>query len=91
MSKSATALEKHRMERVAALGCIICGSPAQIHHIGTHAGGGRDHMRTIPLCVMHHTAGIYGTSLHAGKKAFEARYGTEEELLEQVNEILNSE
>lgn len=83
-----TAEEKRHLNRVAQLGCLICGSPAQVHHIGTHLGGGRDHQRVIPLCAMHHSQGIYGTSLHAGKKAFEAKFGTEEELLDQVNALL---
>jgi hypothetical protein len=31
---------------------------------------------------MHHQHGGYGVAFHAGKKAFEERFGTETELLE---------
>jgi hypothetical protein len=76
------------MNDIADLGCIICGSPAQLHHIGTHLGGGRDDNKVIGLCVLHHTGGGYGTALHAGKKAFEARFGTEQELFDLTQDLL---
>lgn len=81
------AKEKSHMAKVARLGCMICGQEAQIHHCGTHMGGGRNHMRVIPLCVVHHTGGGYLVAIHAGKKAWQEKYGTEEELLAKV-EIL---
>lgn len=78
------------MDRVASLGCIVCRrltgifTPAGIHHCGTYMGGGRDHMRTLPLCNEHHQGkeGIDGK--HMSKRAWEAKYGTEEQLLEVV-------
>ena len=83
--------EKHHMGRVAALGCIICGGLAQVHHIKTHMGGGRDHFKTIPLCARHHVGHGYSVSLHDGKKAFEAKFGTELELLEKVRKCLQNQ
>lgn len=82
--KAATAEEKRHMGRVAALGCIICGGAATIHHCGTYMGGGRDHKRVIPLCWEHHLGaeGIDGKRM--GKRVWEEKYGTEEELLKLV-------
>ena len=81
-----TAKEKAHLSRVAALGCIVCGAQAQVHHI--RAGRGMalraSHYDTIPLCPPHHTTGGYGVAIHSGQKEFEKRYGTERELLSQV-------
>lgn len=79
------------LNRVANLGCIICSQPAQIHHIRFGQGRG---MRApdrlvIGLCPKHHQHGGHGVSLHAGQKAFEEKYGTEIELLEQVYKMLD--
>lgn len=88
MKKPATASEKEHMRRVAELGCIVCGNEATIHHCGTYMGGGRDHMRVIPLCWYHHQGpeGIDGKRM--GKRVWESKYGTEESLLEEVNQTL---
>ena len=82
--KSPTAVQKKRFSKIAELGCVICGSPAQIHHCNTYMGGGRDHDKVIPLCPNHHTAGGFGVAIHAGKAKFEELYGSEEELLNQI-------
>lgn len=87
-NKTATTAEKAHLSRVAALGCMVCRMPAQVHHCGTHLGGGRDHMRVIPLCVTHHTNGGYGVAIHAGKAKWQKTYGTEQELLDKVNLML---
>ena len=42
----------------------------------------------IALCPNHHRHGGHGVAVHAGRKAFEARYGTEKELLEQTRREL---
>lgn len=69
------------MDRVASLGCIICTAPATIHHTGTYMGGGRNHMKVIPLCWPHHLGpeGIDGKRM--GKRQWETKYGTEQDLL----------
>ena len=79
-----TASEKKHMSRVAALGCIICGRAATIHHCGTYMGGGRNHLRVIGLCWEHHLGpmGIDGKKM--GKRKWEEIFGTEEDLLEQL-------
>ena len=30
--------DKEHMARIAELGCIICGMPAEVHHIGRQGG-----------------------------------------------------
>lgn len=90
MSKPANKAERAHMGRVAALGCIagVCGATAMIHHCGTYMGGGRNHMRVLPLCWHHHQGpdGIDGKKI--SKRQWEARYGTEEELLDRVDWLL---
>lgn len=69
--------------------CIVedefCGGIIEAHHI-TQCGRRLGHFFCLPLCQSHHE----GTKLSIGntKKSFMARYGTELELLEKVNEIL---
>lgn len=86
--KAATTAQHKRFAELIELGCIICVSPAVIHHIGTHMGGGRDHDKVIPLCPRHHTTGGYGTALHAGKTEFEKTYGTEKSLFFKAQKLL---
>ena len=76
------------MSAVADLGCLVCKGPAEIHHIGTHMGGGRDHSRVIPLCAGHHRTGGYRVALHHNKTAWQQIYGTEQELHDQVMRML---
>lgn len=82
--KPATKAERDHMGRVASLGCIICGAPATVHHCGTYMGGGRNHMKTIPLCWRHHLGpeGIDGKQM--AKRKWEELYGTEEQLMQRT-------
>lgn len=85
------------MDSVAMIGCIACRNlgygyvPAGIHHCGTYMGGGRDHMKTLGLCHEHHQGpeGIDGKRM--GKRQWEAKYGTEEELLQQTQRLLEEQ
>jgi hypothetical protein len=45
------------MHRVAELGCLICGSPAQLHHPREGQGKGQraQDWLVVPLCPDHHT------------------------------------
>ena len=83
------------MGKVADLGCIVClnngyfDTPAEIHHIGNGTMGKKaTNHETIPLCVEHHRKGNNGVAVHAGRKSFEANFGTEQELLAQVKGLL---
>jgi len=79
-----------RISRVAALGCLICEMPAEIHHV--RRGQGKSQRASddevLPLCPPHHRTGGYGVAFHAGKQIWQSLYGTEEELLLAVKEKL---
>lgn len=95
----ATVEEKAWMDWIRAYGCIACrldGAgyvPAVVHHI---LRGGRriGHLHTIPLCDPgHHQLDSSSGKIprHPFKARFEARYGTEQELLERLQTIRNLE
>ena len=78
-----TKAEKEHLAAVKQLPCVVCrGWPVHVHHIGTGAGGRRDHMKVIPLCERHHMGedGIH----KIGRRKFAAMYGSEKELLERT-------
>lgn len=91
--RNPTAAEKRHITKVGQLPCIVCilqglgETPAAIHHVEGKTKPGV-HFLVLPLCSLHHQNGGYGVALHAGKKEFERRYGTEYELLEKVNELI---
>jgi hypothetical protein len=99
----ATKDEKRHLNAVAALGCIVCYSqghedtPAEIHHIRDGQGiSQRAHYtETIPLCPIHHRLGDgtaktgYQWGYHMNPTEFEARYGTERDLLGQILNMLD--
>jgi hypothetical protein len=74
------------MAAVAALGCIVCGNHATVHHIRKGCGMGQraSHYDTIPLCPTHHQNGGFGVAIHAGQREFENNFGSEEKLLEET-------
>ena len=80
----------------------VYGSP-EIHHLVV-ASRRLGHDTSIPLCAWHHravpmwgltskkaAAKLYGPSLADGKKTFVKEWGTEHELLEEVNKWLEGE
>ena len=93
--KRPTVAEKKWMQQVADYGCIACQidgivKPAEIHHIRKHTGMGLrpSHFNILPLCASHHRTGKI--SVHLGKKAFESKYGTEEQLEKQLRERIET-
>lgn len=90
--------EREYLNRVVSLGCIVCKNlghgetPAHVHHMRTGKGMGQraSNYETIPLCPTHHQNGGHGVAIHAGQKTWEANFGTEIELLEQVKQELNN-
>lgn len=94
-----TAAEKRHLNRVAGLGCIVCRnegygeSPAARHHIRAGQGMSQraSNYEVLPLCGAHHQTGGFGVAIHAGQKTWEAKFGTELELLAQVRELLGIE
>lgn len=84
--KQANAKEKKHLDAVSQLPCLVCGAvPVELHHTVRLAKKKRDHMEVLPLCVFHHR-GVF--SIHMARKSFRAQYGTEEELLQQVERML---
>lgn len=88
----ATKAEKEHMARVAALGCLCCladgygQTPAHltgIHHVRRNTER-RNNSRVLPLCGAHHQTGGHGVAVHAGEETWEARYGSQEDLLVEV-------
>lgn len=75
-----TKAEKKHMSRVAELGCIVCSSPAQVHHIREGQGMSQraSNWLVIPLCPEHHTGVL---SVHKTAKQFANIYGSELDLL----------
>jgi len=91
-----TAEEADRMARVVAWGCVACRidrrepRPTAIHHL-LRGGVRMGHRYTIGLCDPgHHKdgAGAGLTSRHPWKSRFEARYGSELQLLALTDEAL---
>lgn len=74
------------MSRVAELGCLICGSPAQLHHPRQDQGGAQraSDWCVIPLCKFHHDPphGIHGPNFYLQHRR------TEMDLLAEVIERL---
>lgn len=93
-SKSPTKQEREWMDRVQAYGCCACRKdghyfePAEIHHIvsGNKRMG---HMFSLPLCSRHHRHGTQDEpSIHPWKARFVKRYGSELQLLAELQVAL---
>ena len=85
--------DKQYLDKIASLGCIICTSPAEIHHIRSGMGMGQrsPHSRVLPLCPAHHRTGGYGVAYHAGRGAWENNFGTELKLWEQLKNAIEGQ
>jgi len=88
--------DKARLAAISSMPCVVCKNiganqiwKTDVHHL---TGGGLglkvSDLLTIPLCQFHHTRGSKGEAVHSGIKSFEANFGTQKELLEQVNKLL---
>jgi hypothetical protein len=86
--KGKTKNEILHLSRVASIGCIVCGNAACVHHIRHGVGMAlrSSHFDTIPLCYFHHQGkgGIHTI----GRRTWEQKNGTEEELLQKVRHLL---
>lgn len=90
-----TRAEKLYWSRIASVvGCIACRMDGNInmyvsiHHIDGRTKKGA-HMRVLPLCARHHqTGGEDAPSVHPWKSRFEEKYGTQEFLLDAVNQMI---
>jgi hypothetical protein len=68
------AAAREHMGRVAGIGCLLCGMPAEVHHLREGQGMAQraSDWLTVPLCAEHHRgkSGLHGL----GVRAFERRY-----------------
>lgn len=84
------------VERIVSLGCIVCRNngyrdvPAAFHHIHTQGKRRAGKEIGIPLCGPHHQdQGKPGyVARHPYKRQFEAEYGSEWALYDQVLKLL---
>ena len=88
--------ERDYQRDVREIGCICClislnvRSDCDIHHI--LSGGKRiGEMHVLGLCPSHHRSGLNNdvvTSRHPWRTAFQARYGTEEQLMARTQALV---
>lgn len=90
---------KKRFDAISRIGCIVCRNemgiytPALVHHLlgqenGRKMGRKATDDKTIGLCLHHHD-GFLGIH-RLGKRAWEEKFGTQADMLEQTNDILRT-
>lgn len=79
-----SAAGKRHMGKVAALGCLVCDSPANVHHIRTERI--KSDFLVIPLCREHHQGDF---SIHGSKEQFTNIYGSELHMLAETIERMS--
>jgi hypothetical protein len=97
--RAPTADEQRFMGAIAGLGCVACRKDGitnpwiSIHHIDGRTKPGA-HFRVLPLCAGHHQEGTGEDksliAVHPTKARFEARYGTQDELLVEARAMLEA-
>lgn len=92
-NKTKTKADMTRFEALHKMGCYICTvlygfgwRKPEIAHLDTGMGRRKDHKKTIPLCTYHHREGEL--SHHRNGKGFAVLFGTDELLLDRVNDVL---
>ena len=92
-TKAPNKIEREWLDLIADEPCQACTkdglwSAAEVHHI-TSAGRRMGHLFTIKLCPTHHRGdGKQVPSVHGSKKSFERRYGTQLELLAELQVLM---
>lgn len=86
------------LDAVRAAGCVVCLNfygryrRAEAHHVRDGQGTSMkatDH-ETAGLCYEHHRTGAFGEAVHNGTQTFQARYGTERQLVARTLELLST-
>jgi hypothetical protein len=95
-----TAEEARFMDRMGALPCVAClkdgwaNHEISLHHIDGRTKPGA-HFLVLSLCADHHQAGTGENktliAVHPDKARFEARYGTQRELLAECAAMLEND
>ncbi|WP_257572831.1 Ref family protein [Janthinobacterium sp. UMAB-56] len=98
--RAVTTAEKLLWTRLAALGCVACKKDGKFNtHVSIHHVDGRTkpgcHQLVLPLCSGHHQDGTGEdktmVAVHPWKTRFEARYGTQVELMAECAQALNEQ
>lgn len=98
--RTVTAAEKLMWSRLAALGCVACKKDGNFNtHVSIHHVDGRTkpgcHQLVLPLCAGHHQDGTGEDkaliAVHPWKARFEARYGSQAELMAACAHALNKQ
>ena len=91
--RNPTQAEKNLHDRIAQFGCVACFKDGHYSpHVSIHHIAGRTrpdaHKRVLPLCAGHHQDGTGNDktmiAVHPFKARFEHRYGSQDELLDEV-------
>lgn len=73
--KPRLARQPAHIERVKAMGCLVCGqSPVDAHHVRTGLKP-RDDRRIVPLCRFHHLDSRMGFHGLGSERMFLAEHG----------------
>lgn len=79
--KRPTAAERRHLARIADMGCLVCGSPATVHHVTSdgYKRITRSHMLVTPLCPVHHQIqhGPHESVEALGHAGFAKEYGVD--------------
>lgn len=87
MPKKPTVAQMRRWKKVAALGCLVCRQPAELHHCRHECGmGQKNHSHVAPLCPVHHRH--HKQSRHGNLRWFAENIGTDRELHERTKKLL---
>jgi hypothetical protein len=98
--RTPTKAEMSFHSQLAGLGCIACRIDGHINPwVSIHHIDGRTkpdaHKKVLPLCGPHHqqddTDPLKRIAVHPNKARFEAKYGTQEELLAICLELIKGE
>lgn len=98
--RAVTTAEKLLWTRLAALGCVACKKDGKFNtHVSIHHVDGRTkpgcHQLVLPLCAGHHQDGTGEDktliAVHPWKARFEARYGSQAELMAACTLALNKQ
>lgn len=94
--RSVSEAEKGYHDKLArVIGCIACRKDGRFNdEVSIHHCEGRTrpgcHRRVLPLCFYHHMPNGEGVeSVHGNKYRFEQKYGTQRELMDECNRILD--
>lgn len=89
--------KKYHDDLCRLVGCIACridgvfNDYVSVHHCEGRTKPGCE-MKVLPLCSEHHqTGGEEAPSIHPWLNKFQAKYGTQEELMLMCQEILDNE